>query len=691
MDTFTVVLPNGVEIENVPQGTSKSVIQDLAIRNGYATIEDFKQESEPVPEPTVTTMPEPVVPPVPAASSERRRGSTVGTTGDGGMSLESVGQYLKENMELPMGIGGAAGGALIGAPLGPLGSFVGAMVGSAAGSGTGALVSDALAGEDLDYANAVNEAAISMGFDLATLGMGKVLKPAYLLTKKKLGFTPQEAAQQIAKELEPAVGTKASLQATQSILEEGGATLTPSQVGATGLQLIAERIGRVGIVSGGRFDENARLVNEAAQEGLNEVVNRLSVNSSGSPIELAENLMGVIDAGKQALTKNYGAGLDELAALAPKNVSIPLGKHISAMDRFIAQRTKGGFTDLDPAALDFIENNLKGMTGNNLAQATNLEGLIILDKQLTAQIRQKFGTPGTSTFNADAERQLTALAAEMREATYNALKKVDPDLASKFKNLKEEYASGIQGLLPEINNSFVRQASKNNYSALGNTLAGAGNASQIIAFKKSMQEAFKQIEKSGGTTAGQFIAYEEAEALLKKGFLERLFPDLGTEMFNIESYRNLARKLSSKGEQEKFRAALGSDFPRVKQLINLMAEASTKPSGNIGELAMRSKEYQAGGTISGAVQGALGLTAAGTMTPMGVGAGAAIILTPMFLSRAALNPAHVNRLIAFQNKQFKDSGAMEAAAVSIIGSVMDAMTDEEQAEFRNAIREGTLQ
>jgi hypothetical protein len=375
--------------------------------------------------------------------------------------------------------------------------------------------------------------------------------------------------------------------------------------------------------------------------------------------------------------------------MAPTNVSIPLGKHISAMDRFIAERTKGGFTDLDPAAIDFIENNLKGMTGNNLAQATSLEGLIILDKQLTAQIRQKFGTPGTSTFNADAERQLTALAAEMREATYNALKKVDPDLASKFKTLKEEYAAGIQGLLPEINNNFVRQASKNNYSALGNTLASAGNASQILAFKKSMQEAFKQIEKAGGTSAGQFIAYEEAEALLKKGFLEKLFPDLGTEMFSIEKYSNLARRLSSKGEQEKFRAVLGADFPRVKQLINLMAEASTKPSGNIGELAMRSKEYQAG---RGLAQTVVGVGTAATVGGgMGMGVGAAIILTPMFLARAALNPAHVNRLIAFHNKEFKDSGAMEAAAVSIIGSVMDSMTDEEQAEFRNSLREATLQ
>lgn len=679
MDTLTIVLPNGNEIENVPVGTSKAVIQDLAIKNGYATIEDFTLE--PDPEPTVEDS---------SVSNERRRGSTVGTTGEG-FSVSDVGDYLQGNMELPMGIGGALAGAASGSIAGPVGSFVGAMIGSAVGTGTGSLVSDKLEGEDLDYAKAVEEAAISMGFDLATLGMGKALKPAYIATKRKLGFTPIETAQQAAKELEPAVGTQASLQASQKILEEGGATLTPSQVGATGVQLISEKIGRIGIISGGKFDENFTLVNQAAQDGLNEVVNRLSVNSSGTPIELAQNLMSVIDAGKQALTVNYGKGLDELVALSPAGARFNVGKHISAIDRFLASRTKDGIVDLDPAAVTFINDNLRAMTGNNLARGVGLDALVILDKQMTAQVRQKFGTPGTASFNADAERQLTQLANEMRDATYSSLQKVDPKLASQYKTLKEAYAAGSQGLLPQINNNFVTRASKGDYTALGNTLSGAGNASQILAFKQSMREAFKQIEQSGGASAGQFIAYEEAEALLKKGFLEKLFPDLATDTFTIDRYKNLARTISSKGQQERFRAVLGADFPKVKQLINLMAEASSKPTGNIGELAMRSKEYQSGRGMALTVQAALGGAAAGAGgVAGGAGAGIAIILTPIFLARAALNPAHVNRLIAFNSKKFKDSGAMEAAAVSIVGSVMDSMTEEEQAGFRNSIRESTL-
>lgn len=679
METYTVTLPNGLQIQNVPVGTSQEVLKDKLISAGKATLADFEVPSEtqdPAPETSLTL--DPTLEPTPV-TNKRKRGSTVGTTGDG-TSVGDIGQYLKENLELAGGVGGGVLGAIIGSPAGPLGSMAGSMLLSAIGTGAGSLASDELKGEDLNYAEAMKEAAISLGFDVATLTAGKVLKPAYVLAKKKLGFTPTEAAEQMIKELEPAVGTQASLKASQEILEGGGATLTPSQVGATGLQLISEKIGRIGIISGGKFDNNTTLVNEAVQDGLNEVVNRLSVNSSGTPIELAENLMGVIDAGKQALNKNYGDGLDELAALAPAGARFNVGKHISSIDRFLATRTKDGIVDLDPAAVAFIEQNLRPMMGNNLARVVGLDALVILDKQMTAQIRQKFGTPGTQSFNADAERQLAQLAEEMRNATYNSLQKVNPELASQYKTLKESFASGRQGLLPKLNDNFVRQAGKGNYSALGQTLANAGNASQILAFKKSMQEAFKQIEKSGGASAGQFIAYEEAESLLKKGFLQELFPELGTGQFTIDQYKNLARRLSSKGQQERFRAILGADFPKVKQLINLMAEASTKPAGNIGELAARGKEYQSGRTLIGTF--AQGAASVG----MGTGGAIAILATPIFLAKAALNPAHINRLIAFNSKKFKDSGAMEAAAVTIIGSVMDDMTEEEQAEFRNYMR-----
>lgn len=669
METYTVVLPSGLKVKNIPVGTSKEEIKDKLISSGKATLEDFKLKE--VETQTTTDIAPDVTQEFP--TNPRVRGSTVGSTGNGGISTEDISQLAKENL----GLIGGVGGAIVGAPFGPAASI--AL--SSLGTGAGELFSADLKGEERDYAEAMKQAAISLGFDVATLGTFKFFKPSYIALKKRLGFTPEEAAEQMIKELEPSVGTVPSLRASQQILEEGGATLTPFQVGATGTNLFKEKLARAGIISSGMFEKNIEKVNEVAQESISEVVNRLSVQTSGTPADIAEQLMNVIEEGNKALIANYGKGLDELSSLVPSGSQVGLGKHIAALNRFVATRTEGTqvkFTDLDPAALDFIESRLKGnMLGNNLNAKTNLKGLLILDKQLTAEIRTKFGTPGTDSYNKDAARQLSELADEMREATYNALAKVNPDLAEKFKILKQEYASGIQGLLPKINKNFVSKAGVQNYAALGQVLTKAGNTSQILQFKRSLKEAFNQIEKTGQKTTGQFIAYEEAEALLKKGFLQNVFPDLNTGSFDISSYANLAKKLSNKAEEAKFKTVLGADFPKVKQIINLMSEASVSPVGNLGELMLRNKEYSAIGQF--ATGQAIG----------GFAGSAAVLLTPVFLAKAALNPKNVNKLIAFDKTKFKTTGAMEAAAVSIIGSVLDDMTEEEQAEFRNAIREFT--
>ena len=148
-------------------------------------------------------------------------------------------------------------------------------------------MSDELTGEDLKYAEALEEAVLSMGFDVATLGLGKAIKPVWIAGKKALGFTPTEAAQQLVKELDQPAGSRASLQATQNILEEGGATLTPSQVGAEGSALLMEKIGRVGIFSGSTFESNAAKVNQITSDALSETINKLAVNSGGSADEIA--------------------------------------------------------------------------------------------------------------------------------------------------------------------------------------------------------------------------------------------------------------------------------------------------------------------------------------------------------------------------------------------------------------------
>jgi hypothetical protein len=649
MELIDVTLPNGTVIEDVPADTSQEILKDLAISSGYATAEDF-----------ATPEPAPVEPQAPEPS------------------------WLEKNMDVPLGMGGGVVGTILGAPFGPPGMFVGGAIGGALGTASGSLISDELTGEDLDYAKALEEAAISMGFDVATLGLGKAIKPAWVAAKRKMGFTPQEAAEQLVQELGGEAGTAASLKASQQILEEGGATLTPSQVGAEGVALLQERIGRLGLISGRQYETNAAKVNEVTSEALSEVVNRLSVNSSGSANEIAQELMTVIDQGKRALYDNYGRGLDELANQVGSKIDLPIGKHIYVANNYIARNTHPGeIIDLDPATVDFIYKNLGSLLGDNVATKTNLPGLIALDKQITRQIDNSFGAPvGSPNHNANAHRELTALAEELREATYRSLKSVDPEAAKQYKAMKDAYAEGINGLLPRINSNFVAQADKGNYASLGQLLTKGGNIDQVVAFKNSLRAAFKEIDST--EIAGRFISFEEADSLIKKGFLERTFPTLGTPQFDIANYSNLAKQLADPTTAAKYKAVLGSDYRQVKQLINLMAEASVKPGSNLGELAFRSKEYGAARDLWAGVQGGAAV-ASGSII-----GGAAILGMPMVLAKASLNPENVKRLIDFQNTSFKTSDLMIAAGQRILSDIVDEMTEEEQAALRNSVRDANL-
>jgi hypothetical protein len=668
MKTITVVLPNGVKLRDVPENTPKSVIQDLAISNGLASAGDFGVNTPNASSGVAAAN-------VSYPSNPRRRGSTV-PNADQNFGVEDVGEYLKDNMGLPLGMAASGLGAVLGSPLGPGGMIAGAALLGAAGSGGGSLLSDKLNDEELNFAKAVNEAVISLGFDAATLGLGKILRPTFVAARMKLGLSPEETAREIVKDVAPVVGSKQSLAATQDILEPYKASLTPSQVGATGTRLMQEKLARVGLVSSLDFAKNVDAINKAAQDGLNEVANRFVVESSGSPMEVAEQLIRVIDTGKSALTKIYGESLDELAMTVPNTVKLGMKGHNEAIDAFLAKNTEGGFVDLSPAALKFIEKDLRqGLINKNVE--TNLKGLIILDKQLTRQIKEKFGTPGTKTYSADAERQLSDLASSLREATYSVLNAAKPEAGAQYKKLKAAYAEGYSGLAPIINKGFVTKAGANNYSAIGRVLANAGNPSQIIQFKNQLKQAYKEIGEDGVEELS-VKSFDEADALLKRVFVEAEFPTISSQAFEITKYQNYAQKLSSPQQQDRYKAILGEDFAKVNQLVNLMSEASKTPTGSIGELMLRNKEYSAIAQLSGGFAGG-GLLGAG-----------AVLFIPSFLAKLSLNRKAVNSLIAFDNRTFKNDQEMEAALGVIIADVLDAMTDEEQAEIRNYFRTANL-
>ena len=310
--TQTVRLPNGEVIHNVPIGTPKSVIQDKAISSGLATLADFE---------------------TPAVVAEES-GGAVG--------------FLKENMEIPLGLGGALGGAAAGFAVGgPLGGLLGGILGGSAGSGAGSLASDVLAGEDLNYHDAVEEALISAGFDIATLGLGKVIKPAWVIGKKALGFSAKEVADEIIKNSTKGgfgAGTKESLQASQAILQERGASLTRYQTGnASSLEVFAEKLGEAGLVSGKESSENMIRVNNAAQGALDDIFGAIDVRTGSSPSDLGEAVYDIITAGRTALGQVYGDGLEELSkSISKKTVNTKgISKKLTFFLRSNSEKTTG--------------------------------------------------------------------------------------------------------------------------------------------------------------------------------------------------------------------------------------------------------------------------------------------------------------------------------------------------------------
>lgn len=656
-EVFDVELPNGETIYDVPVGTSKEVIQDKAIANGLATLEDF------APKPTPTEEEEDLP------------------------WYQDAGNFLKENMEIPMGLGGGLAGAAAGIPFGPVGMIAGGILGGSAGTGAGSLTSDVLQGKDLDFQEAVKESLISAGFDVATLGLGKVLKPAYLSAKAALGYTPKEVAEEIMKEgLE--TGSTESLKATQKILQGGGASLTRYQTGqASSLAVFAEKIGDAGLLSGKEATGNAAKVNQAAQSALNDIANAVDLRTGASPSDLGEAMFDIISAGRLALSDSYGDGLETISKRVvnrtvnttgiKKQLELFLKNNSEMTSELIDGKTVSkAISTLDDATVKFINSQLSGTLeyGNMTAQS-----LLKVDKMLSQQMRQ-FGDIKSSNYNAVADRELGELQNILKQSFINTLKQADPKIAKEYELLKNSYKEGMSGLLPVLNKNTILNAEKGNFEALGRMLTTQTNSDKVQVFLNSIDEAYKQIGKREGLPSE--IAYgtaKEAKQVIKQSFLKNLIPDMSSPDFDIATYRKLASQFSKPDADKRLKIIAGQDYGRVKQIFNLFAEASKRPEGNLGTLFLRNKEYTA---IAGA---GLGASVGGTI---GAALGSGAILTaPIFLAKAASNPKAVNKLLAFEKMTFKSPEAMEKFASFIVSDTMDALSEEEQAEIRNYFRQ----
>ena len=684
--TQEIRLPSGklIPMSNLPSGMTQTRLKEVLLRNNLATDEDFV--SAPTPEPDF--------------DPTKRRGG--GATGE----PFAMGEFLKENVDIPAGIAGAVAGAKLAAPtLNPWVIGASAVVGGAAGTFSGSLASDALTGEDLQYQEAVEKALISAGLDVATLGAARLIKGSYSLGKKALGHTPDETADMILKQAREGMeaGTPESLQASQRILQEKGATLSRSQTGqASALETFSEKIGQAGLLSETTYLNKVADTDRAVQETLNEIVERIPMRGDASPREMGEAMYDTINAGRLALSDSYGDGLtaiqeglkDKVVNVAPikKKLNaylnankitsvgvedvIPSGSPFAgkqATQRAVRKQT----STLDKDTVKFINEKMSGILKLPNMKASDV---IEMDRMLSAEIR-KFGDVNSGMYNSTAQKELGDVIDLLKDSYLATIKQADTTAAGQYAQLKTGYKKARDNLLPQITTNVIKRAGNNDYDSLGRMLTTQTNASKVNEFMKSIDEAYKQIGKRDVLPAEiPYGSAEEAKQIIKQGYLKNIFPDAGSPDFKIQDYATLAEKFNKPANADMLKVVTGKDYPRVKQLMNVMSEASFKPDGNLGTLFLRGKEYGGAGKVAQVLLPTAGALTGSVLT---AGAGlAAVLATPVFLAKASFNPKVVNKMLAFDKMKFKSPSAMEKAAATIVDDLIRGMNEYEAAQFR---------
>ena len=687
-------LPNGrvIPITNMPSDMTQTRLKELLTRNGKATAEDFIAAA-----PESSDLPYNPTP---------RRG--VGATGQG----VDVGQFLQENMDIPAGIAGAVAGAKLAAPtLNPWLVGAAAIGGGAVGTFSGSLASDALTGEDLQYVEAVEKAAIGIGLDIGTLGAARLLKSGYALSKKSLGHTPEETAELILKQAREGMeaGSRESLQATQNILTARNASLSRSQTGqANAFEVMAEKLGQSGILSEKANLEKVANVNTAIREALDDVINKVPMRGEASPREVGEAMYDTINAGRLALSDAYGESLGVIKETLSNKVvnTTPIKKKLSAYlnanlvetsdVRAVGSKSKSPYSylvkpktevisksesSLDRATTKFINEKMKGLLELPNMKATDV---LEVDRMLSAEIR-KFGDVNSDLYNTTAQRELGDVVDILKDSFINTIKQADTKAAGDYAVLKTNYKNARENLLPTINKNVIKKAVDDDYEALGKMLISQSNTSKVKEFMKSIDESYKQLGRLEGLPSDiPYATAAEAKDIIKQGYLKNIFDDLSLETFDISKYKNLAAKYNRPANADMLRTITGSDYPRVKQLMNAMSEASKNPDGNLGTLFLRGKEY---GAATEALKGAV--TVAGYATGGVIGAAVtlgAILTAPVFLAKAAFNPKVVNKMLAFDKATFKTDSAKEKAMAVIIDDLVRGMGEYEAAKFRQDIQ-----
>lgn len=595
--------------------------------------------------------------------------------------FRDAGDYLKENLDLPGGIGGALAGAAAGSAVPVVGTIAGGIIGGALGTGLGSAASDVLEDGEVDALDVAGSVAGSVAIDLATLGLGKVISPI----AKSLGMTPQSLLNaskkkglQLADELldinKVEGGTLDSIRITQQFLESEGGSLSAVQTGQSGFwRSLGEGIGNIGILSGrtarARVAQNNKIILDSVDE--------LTARSGATPQTaeaIGEELFGIIESGKQAATKIYGEGLDSIVKQTGDR-RINIGQIKGALTAFKkkydsplgSSLTKSVEKQADQLIMDLTNSpEVATLLNKNVKEAT-VGQLIDFQKRVGNLIDEAM--PNSAGANPVAVRQLTELSQMIKGGVYRSLRNHSPEVAKTYKTMNKVYSNTTKNLLPKINKNFANAAKNGDYHALGNMLLTNKNNSKIKAMIDSVDTAYEQLAKAGIKPQGVAKTAEAAKKKIKEGYMQNVFKTLTVDA-DPTKFVKFARDAMHPENAQKSLTILGKeDFGRYKLLMNAIVDSSKGAEDTMFGLAFRQRETAG---VSGLL-GAGGVGAAFSAAPQL----AAILLIPEFLGRVSTSPKAVNKLLSL-NQNITKFTDPKALAIAVDDIVKLAIPDEEE-------------
>lgn len=600
-----------------------------------------------------------------------------------------------------IGMGGGLGGALAGAAIGSavpiVGTAIGAVVGGALGTFGGELVEDYVSDEDLDYMNAVKEAGASVLIDTATLGLGRVLRPAYFSAKRAMGFSPEEVSKEISEHLvdtgavRGAVGSTSDYATANRLLTEHGGGLRAAQIPkAHAFVKLADNLGSIFMSSRGDFIDHHVKNNEAVRKSVEEMVEATGATPLSTP-ELGESILHVLSLGKKNSTDLYGKELTAIGeAFSDKFISVsPVHE---AFDKLIKDKETVFGSELTKQADDLLRTfreELNEFMPKQIAPTSVMTGkplysserkvpamdFINWEKSVRGRMAELLDKNKGELYSPTSHQQLTEAMEKITPQILKTLRKSDKFMEKRYRVANKEYSKYRDNLSPKAVKTLIKSAKdRDALSALGGSLLPVGglNPDKARELVKAVKFAVGSVPKKDLIEAG-FKSKDDMMNTIRASFIDRAIPDIADESFDVVKIANKVGKMKPE-DLAIARSILGDEaFNKFNAIRGAIRLSSKDTKSDMYSLAIRGREVSSLTNLAGLI-GAGGTTYAvsgdPTMTALG---GLAFLLAPKVLAKVALSPKLTNRLIKAMamrggteasQKKFMDEISLIVAEVS---------------------------